>query len=312
VRIFTGAVVPDFADSVIMQEPVKVTGERIELPADTVPLQNVRLAGEDVSQGAELLSAGKKLTAMDLALLAAAGVAKVSVTRRLRIAIFSTGDELTAVGQPLSSGKIYDSNRYLLRGLLTDPAYCVTDGGVIADNPQELKARFLAAAANHDVLISTGGASVGDADYIREILAECGTVDFWKLAIKPGKPLAFGTIAGCYFFGLPGNPVAVSTTFSICVQPALQALSGELARQPLRISATCQSRLKKSAGRQEYQRGILSRDENGTFVVVSAGRQGSHILSSLSKANCTIVLPAECQGITVGEQVSVEPFSTFI
>ena len=246
------------------------------------------------------------MNAVDLGLLASAGIAELSVKRPVKIAFFSTGDELTALGQPLASGKIYDSNSYLLSGLLTDVGYSVTDLGVIADNKQRLEDCVVAAAKDHDVIISTGGASVGDADYVKEILERCGEVDFWKIAIKPGKPLAFGKIDGCYFFGLPGNPVAVVVTFQHIVAPALKQLSGASASKPLQLIATCTAALKKSPGRQDYQRGILTQDADGEFFVATSGKQGSNILGSMSRANCYIVLAAECNGVAAGDKVRVQ------
>jgi len=309
VRIFTGAVVPEQADSVIMQEQVHVRGQSIHFPADTGALQNIREVGEDVKQGDCLIAQPKKLTAVDLGLLASAGIDEVTVKRQLKIAYFSTGDELTALGRPLEPGKIYDSNRAMLGGLLADPGYSVVDLGAIPDDKQLLEDRFIEASKHYDAIITTGGASVGEADYVKEILQNCGEVNFWKIAIKPGKPLAFGSIGGCYFFGLPGNPVAVVVTFQQIVAPALRRLSGAPPAKPLRFTATCTSTLKKSPGRREYQRGILSQDENGEFLVASAGRQGSHILSSMSQSGCYIVLPEESKGVQAGDRVTVEPFS---
>lgn len=312
VRIFTGAVVPEQADSVIMQEQVRVQQQTVHFPADTRTLQNIRKIGEDVKQGDCLIAPPKKLTAVDLGLLASAGIEQITVKRRLKIAYFSTGDELTALGQPLESGKIYDSNRAMLGGLLADPCYNVVDLGVIPDNKQLLEDSFIEASKNVDVIITTGGASVGEADYVKEILSSCGEVNFWKIAIKPGKPLAFGKIGSCHFFGLPGNPVAVVVTFQQIVAPALRQLSGAPFSKSLRFTATCTTALKKSPGRQEYQRGVLSQDQNGQFFVASAGRQGSHILSSMSQSGCYIVLPEECNGVQAGDKVTVEPFSLFI
>lgn len=312
VRIFTGAVLPEQTDSVIMQEHIQRAGDSICFPADTKIRQNVRAVGEDVAQGSVLCTQGKKLTAVDLALLATAGVSIVSVLRAINIAIFSTGDELAALGQPLSTGQIYDSNRYLLAGLLNDACYNVTDLGVIADNKDSLTEAFVTAAKTQDVIISTGGASVGDADYVKEVLTECGQINFWKLAIKPGKPLTFGTIGACYFFGLPGNPVSAHVTFQQIVAPALQQLTGTAMTRPLQLTAICTNALKKSAGRQEFQRGLLTQTETGELLVATSGQQGSNILSTLSVANCYIVLPSECQGVAIGDTVLVEPFSVFI
>ncbi len=312
VRIFTGAVIPDGADSVVMQEQVRVEESGIQFPANTGTRRNIREIGEDVKKGACLIAEPKILTAVDLGLLASAGITHVLVKRQIKIAHFSTGDELIAAGQSLASGQIYDSNRTLLGGLLTDPNYLVVDLGVIPDNKKLLKDSFIEAAKNADVIITTGGASVGEADYIKEILASCGEVNFWKIAIKPGKPLAFGKIGGCYFFGLPGNPVAVVVTFQQIVAPALRLLSGICNANPLRFKAVCTTPLKKAPGRQEFLRGILNKDEQGEFFVASAGQQGSHILSSMSQSNCYIVLPKDCDGVAVGDTVTVEPFRLFI
>jgi molybdopterin molybdotransferase len=312
VRIFTGAVVPKQANSVIMQEQVTVNENNILFSANCKPLQNVRQVGEDVKKDSLLLGAGKKLSAVDLGLLTAVGVAEVEVVRPVKIAFFSTGDELAFVGTTLAFGQIYDSNRYLLHGLLTDTCFSVMDMGVIADDKELLKQALISAAAQMDVIITSGGASVGDADYIKEVLEQCGQVSFWKIAIKPGKPLAFGHIDSCVFFGLPGNPGAVVATFEQIVKPALQQLTGASSITRLRFKAICDGYLKKSAGRQEYQCGILQQNADGSFTVTSAGRQGSHILSTLSRANCYIVLPSECDGVQEGDQVTVEPFDNFI
>ncbi|MEI7993760.1 MAG: gephyrin-like molybdotransferase Glp [Methylococcaceae bacterium] len=306
IRIFTGAVLPNQADSVVMQEHVREEGEAIHFSAGTSVGQHIREVGEDIKQGGLLCGHPKKLSATDLALFASAGISELAVKRPVKIAFFSTGDELTTLGQPLASGKIYDSNRYLLSGLLTDVCYSVTDLGVIADNKQMLEDSFISAAKIFDVIITTGGASVGDADYVKEILDRCGDVNFWKIAIKPGKPLAFGKIGSCYFFGLPGNPVAVIVTFQFIVALALKQFSGVPDLKRLQITATCTTNLKKSLGRQEYQRGILSQDKNGNFFVASSGKQGSNILSSMSRANCYMILPAECTGVQAGDKVKVE------
>jgi molybdopterin molybdotransferase len=312
IRIFTGAVLPEQADTVIMQEQVRADRQTIHFPAQARPYQNVREIGEDTRQGACLIAPPKKLTAADLGLLASAGVCEITVKRRLNIAFFSTGDELTALGQALQSGKIYDSNRYILSGLLADPGYSIADKGVIADDRDKLEENLVEAAKNYDVIITTGGASVGEADFVKDVLASCGQVNFWKIAMKPGKPLAFGKIGNCYFFGLPGNPVAVIATFDQLVKPALKQLAGEPFTQPLRLTAVCTSSLKKAAGRQEFQRGILTQSDAGKLLVASSGKQGSHLLGSFSRANCYIILPADCTGVEAGEQVTVEPFSLFV
>lgn len=312
VRIFTGAVVPEFADSVIPQEQVRRCDDLVTLPADTAIGKNIRAAGSDVGCHDTLITAPKTLTPSDLGLLAAAGIERVIVKRKLKIGFFSTGDELTPLGQPLQSGQIYDSNRYLLAGLLDDPNHDVTDLGVVKDDPQLLEQRLRDAATRFDLLISTGGASVGDADFVKQVLERCGTINFWKLAIKPGKPLAFGKIDNCWFFGLPGNPVAVLVTYNEFVKPALRQLAGAKTVNSLLLRVRCESPLRKAPGRREFQRGILRQSAAGEFTVIAAGGQDSHQLKVASLANCFIVLDADCSGIQPGDLVTVEPFAVTI
>ncbi|MBK8814888.1 MAG: molybdopterin molybdotransferase MoeA [Methylococcaceae bacterium] len=312
VRIFTGAVVPDGVDSVVMQELASVENMFINFPAGIKPYQNIREAGEEIQQGGFLCGKGKTLSPADIGLLAAAGISHVHLRQCINIAYFSTGDELSPIGQPLTTGKIYDSNAYVLTGLLSDPRFDFIDLGTVSDTKQKLRNRIKRAADANDVIISTGGASVGEADYVKEILAELGEVNFWKIAVKPGKPLIFGKIGKCYYFGLPGNPVSMMITYQQIVAPALNWLSGAAPSKPLRFNAICTTTLKKSQGRQEFQRGILTQDENGQFFVATSGQQGSHILSSMSRSNCFIILPAESKGVSEGDVVLVEPFSLYL
>jgi molybdopterin molybdotransferase len=308
IRIFTGAVVPDEADSVVMQEFVAVDGDQILFPAAIATRRFVREIGEDVKPGDLLCGEGKKLTAVELGLLASAGIHDIAVKRPVNIAFFSTGDELTGIGQPLQAGKIYDSNRYILGGLLSDACYRAVDLGVVGDDREQLEAALSQAARNHDVIITTGGASVGEADFITQVLERLGEVHLWKIAMKPGKPLAFGKIGRAFFFGLPGNPVSVAVTFRQMVEPALKRLAGLVPGKALRFQATCTGPLKKEPGRLEFQRGILTQDAQGEFFVASASGQGSHRLGSMSQSNCYIILPAECGGVKANERVWVEPF----
>ena len=309
IRIFTGATIPDGVDSVIAQEQVSIDNDQVVFPANTEAYKNIRPAGSDVQQNQLLLNAGKSLSAIDLGLLASVGLSQVAVKRQLKIAFFSTGDELTPLGESLGFGQIYDSNRYQLAGLLNHPNYLVSDLGIIKDDQTALEQTLIEAAKQYDLLISTGGASVGDADFVKQSLDNCGEVNFWKIAIKPGKPLAFGKIGECWFFGLPGNPVAVLVTFEKFVKPALQKLAGTAISQALQLSARCENRLRKQAGRQEYQRGILSQTEQGELVVQTAGGQDSHQLSVASLANCFIVLPTESTGVEINDRVLVELFA---
>ncbi len=312
VRIMTGAMLPQGADTVVMQEQVERDGEIAHIGTGHKPGQHVRHAGEDLATGQPVLKPGRKITPADLGSLASLGFGEVSVKRRLRVAFFSTGDELRSIGEPLAEGEIYDSNRYTLHAMLTRLGIELVDMGVIRDQREVIEQAFLDAAAIADTVITSGGASVGEADYVSETLAKLGQVDFWKIAIKPGKPLAFGTVGDTLFFGLPGNPVSAMVTFYQIVQPALLQQMGQNDTIPLRLRVPCTTDLKKRPGRTEFQRGMLQQDQNGNLTVSSSGAQGSHILSSMSRANCFIVLPAESAGVRAGEQVEVQPFSGLI
>ena len=312
VRIMTGAKMPEGTDTVVMQEQVDRHGESARIGADHLPGQNVRQAGEDLSAGAIAVHRGKRLTPAELGLLASLGIPEIGVTRRLRVAFFSTGDELRSVGESLKEGEIYDSNRYTLYGMLGRLGVEVLDMGVVPDTRNELRQAFQDAADNADVVITTGGVSVGVADFVKDILAELGEVNFWKIAIKPGRPLAFGKVSDAVFFGLPGNPVAVMVTFYEFVQPALRLMAGEDHFQPARPRVAAGSRVKKKAGRTEFVRGHLHTDEHGRVVVDKTGFQGSGVLSSMSRANCFMVLPPECAGVEAGELVEVELFEGLV
>ncbi|MDZ7736967.1 MAG: molybdenum cofactor synthesis domain-containing protein [Gammaproteobacteria bacterium] len=224
------------------------------------------------------------------------------------MAFFSTGDELRSLGESLEPGMIYDSNRYTLHGMLSRLGCELIDMGVVADTPEATHEAFNAAADCADVLITSGGVSVGEADYVKSTLEELGQVGFWKVAMKPGRPLAFGSIGDAVFFGLPGNPVSVMVTFYQFVQPALRRMMGENITRPITVRAVCQSRLKKRPGRFEFQRGVLSQDENGQLAVQKTGAQGSGILTSMSHANCFILLPVEATTVEPGDSVDVQPF----
>jgi len=291
-----------------MQEQAEVEGDSIRIDARHRAGENVRQAGEDLALGQTAIPAGKCLEAADLGLLASMGMGEINVTRSPRVAFFSTGDELRTVGSQLAESEIYDSNRYSLHGMLQRQDVKLIDMGVIADNPADMKAAFRDAAQVADVVITTGGVSVGDADYVKAIVAELGKVNFWKLAIKPGRPMAFGTLGDALFFGLPGNPVAVMVTFYQFVQPALRFLLGRKDLRPFRFQVACTSPIRKRPGRTEYQRGFLDSVADGRLQVTLTGAQGSGILSSMSAANCFIVLAAEQGSVKPGDPVTVEPF----
>jgi molybdopterin molybdotransferase len=264
VRIMTGAVMPQGTDTVLMQEHVERLDERlIRVGPAHKSGQNVRPAGEDIALGETVLRAGRRITPADLGLLASLGIGEVSVRRRLRVAFFSTGDELVSIGEPLSVGAIYDSNRYTLYGMLNRLGADMLDLGVVRDIAEDLQVAFREAAACADVLITSGGASVGEADLVMDTLNRVGQVKFWKVAMKPGRPLAFGRIGDMFYFGLPGNPVSVMATFYQFVQPALKQMMGETAIGPLTVKARSLTHLKKKPGRIEYQRGILEHANTG-------------------------------------------------
>jgi len=308
VRIMTGALIPDGCDSVVMQEHVKIDGSWIETGEGHRQGQNIRLAGEDIAQGATVLTRGRMIRPAEMGLFASLGFNEVMVYRKLRVALFSTGDELQQPGSPLAAGQIYDSNRYSLFGMLGEPGVEIIDMGNIRDDKASLKAALLEAAKQADVIITSGGVSVGEADYVKQLLAEIGEVVFWKIAMKPGRPLAYGKIGTCHFFGLPGNPVAVMVTFQQFVRDALRLLMGQQPKPTLTFQAVSASPIRKIPGRMEFQRGILSQDENGRWIVHTTGEQGSGILSSMSKANCFIVLPESQGDIEAGYTVQVQPF----
>ncbi len=309
VRIMTGAVMPAGTDSVVMQERVDRAGNTITIHAGEQKAANVRYAGEDIQVGDVVIPAGTRLGASHLGLLASLGRPEVTVYRKPRIAFFSNGDELRSMGAPLALGEVYDSNRYTLYAMLHDLGVEQVDLGIVRDDRDAIAKAIQSAAGQADLVITTAGASVGDADYIREILTRLGQVSFWKVAIKPGRPLSFGRLGNSLFFGLPGNPVSVMVTFQVFLEPAIKQLSGERFDVPTVLKMRTLTALKKRSGRMEYQRGVMSLNENGETVVRSSGEQGSGILRSMSQANCFIILPDESEGVSAGEWVEVQPFT---
>lgn len=309
VRIMTGGVIPRGCDTVIMQEQVERAGDIISIGIGHTAGQHVRRAGEDLAAGQPVIETGKRINPADLGLLASLGIDTVAVTRRPRVAFFSTGDELRTLSEPLAEGTLYDSNRYTLYGLLLQTGVEALDLGIVRDRRDELQSIIAQAAAHADAVITSGGVSVGDADFVRDTLASLGEVHFWKVGIKPGRPFAFGRIDQAWFFGLPGNPVSTMATYYQFVQPALRQLMGEQEHSPLQFKALCITALKKSPGRMEFQRGILETNAEGATVVRSSGGQGSNILRSMSKANCFIILPAEWGAVPAGTLVDVQPFA---
>jgi molybdopterin molybdotransferase len=308
VRVMTGAVLPHGTDTVVIQEVARIEGDSIVVPAGQKRGQNTRAAGEDLKKGVPVLRAGRALAPADLGLIASLGIAELSVRRRPRVAFFSTGDELASIGAPLGEGELYDSNRYTLYGMLARLGVEIRDMGVVRDDPALLEAAFSSAAANADAIVTSGGVSVGEADYTKQIMARLGEVLFWRIAMRPGRPMAFGRIGNAFLFGLPGNPVAVMVTFYQFVRDALLHLSGRSDDYtvPL-LRVICSQPIRKVAGRTEYQRGVLFRD-GGEWKVRTTGQQGSGVLRSMSEANCFIVLEHERGRVEAGEPVQVQLF----
>ncbi len=309
-RIMTGASVPEGLDVVIMQEHAVLHDNAIEIDARHKTGQNIRKAGEDIQQGHTILHPGKYLTPPDIGLMASLGIAEISVSRKLKVAIASTGNEVFGLGTTPCAGGIYDSNRYSLLAALDLPGIDVINLGILEDDPASLLKSFHEASGYADVIISTGGVSVGEADYTKAALQASGQIEFWKVAIKPGRPLAFGNINNAAFFGLPGNPVAVMVTFYQFVLPALEKMSGITNKPiaPVFLARTTQN-LRKKPGRTEILRGIIEQDDRGNWTVKTTGQQGSGILSSMSLANVFIILDHESSSIKAGEWVKVQPFA---
>ncbi|MGB5339195.1 MAG: gephyrin-like molybdotransferase Glp, partial [Gammaproteobacteria bacterium] len=313
VQIMTGGMMPPGADTVVMQEQVERDGDMVRIGSGHKHGQNVRAAGEDLAIGQQVFTAGKRLTSADIGVLASLGLADISVYRRLKVAFFSTGDELRSVGEPLGPGEIYDSNRYTLYGMLKKLGVEILDMGVVRDRRELIERAFNDAAASADVVITTGGVSVGEADFVKETLEKLGSMSFWKIAMKPGRPVTFGHVNDAVFFGLPGNPVSVMVTFFVFVRPALIKMTGETgAPGAYTVSARTTSALRKRPGRFEFQRGVLEQSGPGEFSVRSAGAQGSGILRSMSEANCFILLDPARTSVAAGEEVIVQPFQNLI
>jgi molybdopterin molybdotransferase len=308
VRVTTGAVMPAGTDTVVVQEVVKVQGAKVSVPGGQKAKQNVRYAGEDLKKGVPVLKPGLLLRPAELGLIASLGIGEVAVRRRVRVAFFCTGDELASIGTALKAGEVYDSNRYTLHGMLERLGVETRDLGVVRDDPAALEAAFRDAAAWADAIVTTGGVSVGEADFVKPMMAKLGEALFWRIAMRPGRPMAFGRIGAAFLFGLPGNPVAVMVTFYQFVREALWQLAGRSAGDaaPL-LEARAAEPLRKVAGRTEYQRGILFR-EDGVLQVRTTGQQGSGVLRSMSEANCFIVLEHERGKVQPGERVQVQPF----
>jgi len=317
-KIMTGAVMPAACDTVIPQEFTTSYHESISFKSDQLKAgENRRLRGEDLQKGKAAIAAGRLLRPSDLGLAASLGIATLKVRRKLKIAILSSGDELRSLGESLTAGSIYDSNRYSLTGLLNRLDLDIIDCGIVRDDPASLKQAFIEAAAKADVLISSGGVSVGEADFTKQIMQELGDVGFWKIAMRPGRPMAFGILKPIpgtssarktLFFGLPGNPVAVMVTFYQFVRSALLQLNGASQTEPPLVQAVTETAIRKKPGRTEFQRAILGRNAEGKPSVRLTGSQGAGILRSMSEANCFVILGHDQGNIAAGDWVDIALF----
>ena len=308
VRIMTGAPMAKGTDTVIMQEQAQANDNAITIQSGHCKNENVRHIGEDIKDGDIVLNPGQHLTPAELGVLASLGIAEVAVYKKIRVAFFSTGDELRNVDEALEEGQIYDSNRYTIFGMLTNLGVELIDMGIIPDDREAIEKAFIQASKQADAIMTSGGVSVGEADFVKETLDKLGKVDFWKIAMKPGKPLAFGFVNDAVFFGLPGNPVSVMATFYQFALPTLKTMMGLNNIKAPVVKLPCKSDLRKAPGRTDFQRGIMQTNEQGELIVESIGMQASHVLSGMSKANCFIILPQDWGNVEAGTLVDVQPF----
>lgn len=309
VRIFTGAMIPDGADTVVMQEDCEVDGDRVRIPHGVKRGANLRHRGEDIAEGAEVLPAGRWLTPPDLALLGAQGQEAVTVRDPLRVALFSTGDEVTAPGQPLAPGKLYDANRFMLTTLLRRFGCNLTDGGILPDDPAHITETLQGAAKSHDLVITSGGVSMGDEDHVRTAIEASGSLEFWRVAMRPGRPVALGEIGGTPLLGLPGNPVAAFVTFAMIGRRVIEALSGAAPTHLRRYRAVADFDLRKKPGRREFLRGLLH-EADGTLYVRLHPKPGAGTISSLTEGEVLLDLPEELEQVSKGDLLSVLPLAT--
>ena len=309
VKIMTGAVMPERTDTVVMQEYTEQEKDRVRITKAAKTGQNVRQAGEDIAKHSVVLRAGKRLAAADLGLLASLGFSKIRVFRKPRVAYFSNGDEIRQVGEPLQIGELYDSNRHTLYAMLKNAGVKGIDLGVVGDDYKAIRKIIRKGDQVADMVITSAGASVGEADYVYDVLAELGKVNLWKIAVKPGRPLAFGELPNSVFFGLPGNPVSVMTSFASCIRPALEKLSGQTVSTPIQLRAKTTSDIRKRPGRSEFQRAQAYNTDDGELVVDVRKYQGSGVLSSMAEGNCFVFLDLESSGAQAGDEVDILLFS---
>ena len=312
-RIMTGAAIPPGTDTVVMQENAELNDAGwVRFTKPSKAGDNVRLRGEEISQGDIMLEAGRRLRPADLGLLAGVGIAAVKVKPRLKVALIATGDELAKPGSPLPEGHIYESNRYTLTAMLKRLGCTVLDMGLVEDSVGALRAAFVMADQQADLVVTTGGVSVGEADFCRTVLDELGSIDLWRLAIKPGKPFAFGSLPDSRYIGLPGNPVSAMVTFHQLVVPLIQAMEGESRDEPLILTAKLDQPVRKRPGRMDFQRGQVYVDDNGALRVIPHRRQGSALLTTVSQSNAYLLLSRDSGKQEVGEQVPVLLFDRLL
>ncbi|WP_039977296.1 bifunctional molybdopterin-guanine dinucleotide biosynthesis adaptor protein MobB/molybdopterin molybdotransferase MoeA [Vibrio jasicida] len=308
VKVMTGAPTPINGDTVVMREQASQDGDTVTFNGAGIKTgQNVRQAGEDLAIGSDVFTAGTRLASPEMGMIASLGFGKANVFRKLKVAVFSTGDEVQAPGTEQKANSIYDSNRFTIMGMLEKLGCEILDFGILEDNEQLMIEALENASAQADVVMTSGGVSVGDADYIKLALDKLGQIDFWRINMRPGRPLAFGQINDKPFFGLPGNPVAVMVSFINFVEPALRKMQGQQGWKPLKVSAIATENLRSRQGRTEFSRGIYELDETGRLTVRTTGKQGSGILRSMSEANCLIEISPAVDTVKTGESVTIIP-----
>ncbi|HHX8518664.1 TPA: bifunctional molybdopterin-guanine dinucleotide biosynthesis adaptor protein MobB/molybdopterin molybdotransferase MoeA [Vibrio diabolicus] len=308
VKIMTGAPTPRNGDTVVMREQAIQEGDKVTFNGANIKAgQNVRQAGEDLAIGSDVFTAGTRLASPEMGMIASLGFGEANVFRKLKVAVFSTGDEVQAPGTEQKANSIYDSNRFTIMGMLEKLGCEILDFGILEDNEQLMIEALENASAQADVVMTSGGVSVGDADYIKLVLDKLGQIDFWRINMRPGRPLAFGQINNKPFFGLPGNPVAVMVSFINFVEPALRKMQGEQGWKPLKVNAIATENLRSRQGRTEFSRGIYELDETGRLTVRTTGKQGSGILRSMSEANCLIEISPAIDTVKAGESVTIIP-----
>ncbi|ELA7157750.1 bifunctional molybdopterin-guanine dinucleotide biosynthesis adaptor protein MobB/molybdopterin molybdotransferase MoeA [Vibrio parahaemolyticus] len=308
VKIMTGAPTPRNGDTVVMREQASQEGDKVTFNGANIKAgQNVRQAGEDLAIGSDVFTAGARLASPEMGMIASLGFGEANVFRKLKVAVFSTGDEVQAPGTEQKANSIYDSNRFTIMGMLEKLGCEILDFGILEDNEQLMIEALENASAQADVVMTSGGVSVGDADYIKLALDKLGQIDFWRINMRPGRPLAFGQINNKPFFGLPGNPVAVMVSFINFVEPALRKMQGEQGWKPLKVNAIATENLRSRQGRTEFSRGIYELDDTGRLTVRTTGKQGSGILRSMSEANCLIEISPAIDTVKAGESVTIIP-----